>query len=410
MIILILIIGFSMSISFLCSIFEACLLSISSVDIGRISVKKPKGAKILSSFKDNIQKPIAIILIVNTLAHTIGASLSGARFNSLFGAKWIWAFSLIYALAMIQWTEILPKTLGVKYNKFISSVIAYPLQIMIYLFSPIVWVIELLNKPFVGKSRKKSKLGTIDELSAIASYAYINKSISKNQEQIISRTIETSGKKVRDIMIPLKDMKVLKSTMTLSDALIQAHIHNHTRYPLVDESEKDYKVIGYVNFKDITSALNINPHNPSVTGIKRPIMTFTPDDNFNDVFKKMIASHQHIAIIKSPYGKITGLITLEDIIEEIIGEIEDEYDVLPEHLYQITENRFIVGSGLTIDKINHSLNINLPDPEKTLDNWLFLKFDKAIKPSAKLQYKNVSFVIRKVRRNRVYEVILEINR
>jgi CBS domain containing-hemolysin-like protein len=399
-----------MSISFLCSIFEACLLSISSVDIGRISLKKPKRARILSSFKDNIQKPIAIILIVNTLAHTIGASLSGARFNSLFGAKWILAFSLIYALAMIQWTEILPKTLGVKYNKFISSVIAYPLQVMIYLFSPIVWVIELLNKPFVRKSTKKSKLGTIDELSAIANYAYINKSISKNQEQIISRTIETSEKKVKDIMIPLKDMKVLKSNMTLSDALIQAHIHNHTRYPLVDENERDYKIIGYVNFKDITSALNINPDNPSVAGIKRPIMTFSSDDNFNDVFKKMIASHQHIAIVKSPAGKITGLITLEDIIEEIIGEIEDEYDVLPEHLYQITENRFIVGSGLTIDKINHSLNINLPDPDKTLENWLFLKFDKAIKPSAKLKFKNACFVIRKVRRNRVYEIILEINR
>jgi putative hemolysin len=409
MIILILIIAFSMSISFLCSIFEACLLSVSKVDIGKISVRKPNRARILSSFKDNIQKPIAVILIVNTLAHTIGASLSGARFDSLFGARWIWIFSLVYALAMIQWTEILPKTLGVKYNKFISSVIAYPLQTMIYLFSPFVWVIELLNKPFVGKRKKKAKLGTIDELSAIANYAYINKAISLDQEQIISRTIEMAGKKVKDIMIPAKDMKVLKADMTLSDAMIEAHIHNHTRYPLID-TDKDYRVIGYVNFKDIISALNINPHNPSVAGIKRPIMKVSPDDKFNDVFRKMIVSHQHIAIVQSPYSIVTGLITLEDIIEEIIGEIEDEYDVLPEHLYQITENRYVVGSGLTIGQMNSKLNINLPEPEKTLENWMSLTFDKTIKPSAKLEYKEYSFVIRKVRRNRIYEIILEINR
>ncbi|MEO0293317.1 MAG: CNNM domain-containing protein [candidate division WOR-3 bacterium] len=407
MVILLLVIFFSMSISLLCSIFESCLLSISRAAIGEMSIKRPKPAFILSTFKDNIQKPIAVILIVNTFAHTIGASLAGAQFNKVFGGKWILIFSILYSFAMIQWTEILPKTLGVKYNKKIALLIVYPLELTIRIFSPMVWFIELLNRPFVGKSTETSKLKTIDELSALANYAYITKTITKDQEQIISRTIDVSKKKVQDIMIPAKDMKVLRSSMSLSEALIEAHIHNHTRYPLIDDSTEAFKVIGYVNFKDIISALKINPHDPSVVGIKRPIMKFSPIESYGEAFRKMTASRQHIAIVESQEGKVLGLVTLEDIIEEIVGEIEDEYDVMPSYLYKITENRYNIGGGVKIEEINKLLNMNLPEPEKALGDWILSYFGVEPKASMRLQHKEANFIIRKIRRNRIIEVILE---
>jgi putative hemolysin len=407
MLTLIFIIFVSMSISFLCSFLEASLLSLSNVTIAKISTKNQKIAGIWHNLKENIQKPIAVILIVNTLAHTIGAALSGAQFNMLYGTEWIFIFSVIYSFAIIQWSEILPKTLGVRYNETIAYFIAIPLKIMVNIFLPIVWIIELFNRPFIGRWLKDSKKGTIDEISILAKYAHLNKLISKDQEQIISRTIGLTSKKVKDIMIPAADMKVLRTSMTLTDALIQAHIHNHTRYPLIDEQNM---VIGYVNFKDIISVLQINPTNPSILGIKRPVMSFYEQDNFQDVFKKMTVSHQHIAVIKSSTGEIKGLLTLEDIIEEIIGEIEDEYDVLPEHFYQIAENRYIIGSGLKIDQINSYLDINLPEPEKTLEKWIHNHFDKTLKPAERIHYENICFIIRKVRRRHIYEMIIEINR
>ena len=123
MTILLVTIFITMGISFLCSVLEACLLSLSLADIGRISDKKPLAAKIWKSFKEGIERPIAVILIINTLAHTIGASLSGAQFEKIFGTKWIISFSIIFSLSMIQWTEILPKTLGVRCNKNIAAVL-----------------------------------------------------------------------------------------------------------------------------------------------------------------------------------------------------------------------------------------------------------------------------------------------
>ncbi|HPO50162.1 MAG TPA: DUF21 domain-containing protein, partial [Spirochaetota bacterium] len=160
----------SMAISALCSLLEACLLSLSLTDIAKISEKKIKVAKIWENFKKNIDKPIAVILIVNTLAHTIGAALSGAQFEKKFGGEWIWLFSLIYSLAMIQWTEILPKTMGVKYNRNLADIFALPLNLLVTIFKPVAFIIHLINKPFEGKKDDRN-FDALSEINTLAHFA-----------------------------------------------------------------------------------------------------------------------------------------------------------------------------------------------------------------------------------------------
>ena len=138
----------SFSVSFFCSLLEACALSLSLTDIAHLSEKKPLIAAIWKRFKENLEKPIAVILIVNTLAHTIGASLAGAQFDKLFGAQWIVVFSVAFSFGMIQWTELLPKSLGVRYNMQIAAWAARPLQFLIKLMHPLVALTNWLNRPF----------------------------------------------------------------------------------------------------------------------------------------------------------------------------------------------------------------------------------------------------------------------
>lgn len=396
----------SMSISALCSLLEACLLSMSHSDIAEMASEKPGMAAIWKRFKGNIQKPIAVILIINTIAHTTGASLSGAQFDGLFGPRWIVLFSFIFSFAMIQWTEILPKTIGVKYNRRIANLSTYPLHFLIVLFTPFIRLIELLNRPFVGKADERERSDTIREISVLSRFAFINNLISRDQERIISRTIGLTKKKAADIMIPRREMKFLHDGMTMMEALVEAHIHNHTRYPLVCRSRND-EITGYINFKDIVSALQINPENPSLGGIARPIMAFREDDDFAVLFQKFTRSHQHIAIVKNGNGDVTGLVTFEDVIEEIVGEIEDEYDELPSYLYPITKTRHIAGGGVTAGRVADALSVGMDNPGLTMHDWIVRRYGADQKPGNRYECDDIVIIVKKIRRTKISEVIVE---
>ncbi|MBN2545986.1 MAG: DUF21 domain-containing protein [Spirochaetes bacterium] len=408
MIFLLIVIILSLSISALCSLLEATLLSISNSDIADMHLKNRKFAEIWKIFKKNIQKPIAVILIINTLAHTIGASISGAKFETLFGFEWIILFSILFSYVMIQWTEILPKAIGVKHNRKIAGIMTIPLYLLVKLFTPVVKIIEFLNLPFVGRKKETVSYDTIKDISLLARFALSNNLINKDQEQIISRTVRLSNIKIKDIMVPREDIKVLKKNMSMMDALVEAHIHNHTRFPLLDDKVLN-KVLGYINFKDIVGALQMNPHNPSLMGIVRPIQTVYEDETFSNVFKKVTLNHQHIVIVKNKRNVFTGLLTLEDLIEEIIGEIEDEYDVLPSHLFPITPNRYIAGGGLLIKQMNEKLDIKLSDPELTINDWINKHFGLQNRSGNNYQVDNNLIIIKKLSRGRVNEIIIEKN-
>jgi len=359
----------ALGISFVCSILEACVLSLSLADIARISEKSPLVAKTWKIFREDIQRPITVILIINTLAHTIGASLAGAKFDQLFGTKWVLVFSLAFSFAMIQWTEILPKTLGVQYNKYIALVVGLPLRYLVMIFKPFVNVVQFLNKPFAKKNQADLKASAVEEISVLARFAALQQIISKDQERIVSQTISLPRIKVTDIMVKKDEIKFLSTKMSLMDALIEAHIHHHTRLPLMEGDNND-KVIGYVNFKDIVSALQTNPKDPSLKGIARPILEVRGNEQVSVLLNKLTRGYQHIAIVRDLEEKVAGLVTLEDVIESIVGEMHDEYDVLPNYVYQIAANRYLAGGGVGLKVLQEKIRSEFPNTEQTLNEWL----------------------------------------
>ena len=311
MIILIVAVTVSLGISFFCSLMEACVLSISTSNIAEISRTSPKTGAIWRQFKANIQKPIAVILIINTLAHTIGAAISGAQFDELYGPKLIWLFSLAYSLFMIQYTEILPKTLGVRFNTIIARSVTIPMRIAMKLFGPFIALIEFANRPFEGSTGKATS-SVIDEITLLASSAVTDKSLSQEQASLITKSVQMSSRSVRDIMVPANQVIYLDASMSLNDAFLASHIHRHTRYPL-RSSEDNGRIIGYVNFKDLVTALHIAPEDPTLTGICRPVHFIAEDMPLNILLKSMIREYQHIAMVNDEHGNHTGLITLEDV-------------------------------------------------------------------------------------------------
>lgn len=386
---------------------EACLLSVSLADIGRLSEKKPAAADIWKHFKDNIEKPITVILIINTLAHTIGAALSGAKFEAVFGSKWIIVFSVAFSLVMIQWTEILPKTLGVRYNRKVAAVTALPLKYLIRLFTPFVSVVHFMNRPFESKKRNKAESTAAEEISVLARFAELNNIINKDQQRILSRTVNLANIKVNDVMVPKEEMKFLSTEMSLAEALIEAHMHHHTRFPLIKGNDKE-DVIGYVNFKDIVGVLRTNPKDPSLKGICRPILETKSDEPIPSVLGKLKKSYQHIAVVRDRSGKISGIITLEDIVEAVMGDnIEDEYDIMPDYIYKIADDRYVAGGGVDLKKLGNMLCKSAPSDEKNLNQWLIGLFGRVPKAEERIRHGGCIFTARKIRRSNIYEVIIQ---
>ncbi len=393
-------------LAFTCSLSEACLLSLSPIDIARISEKRPRTAEIWRGFKHNIQKPIAVILIINTLSETMGAAIAGGLFGGLFGSKLIMVFSVIFSFIVIQWCEILPKSLGVRFNKQVACLVARPLLLGVKVLGPVMIFIEWLNKPFLSSGMTKSGYDAIGDINVLARFASYNRLITTEQEGIVARSLKLSQTAVRDIMVARNEIKYLSTDMSLADALIAAHIHHHTRYILVNNGNLD-DVLGYVNVKDIVSAMQTNPKDPSLKGISRPIPVIKVTQFVTELLKGLTKGYQHIALVQDDSGRTAGLVTMEDVVEAIVGDMEDEYDLLPTHVIHLSDVRFLAGGGVSLSLLKNKTGFNLPDEQGTVNDFL-LNITKGFPAvETKITYNNVVFIVRKVRRSKIHEVIVE---
>jgi putative hemolysin len=396
----------SLSVSFLCSLMEACLLSLSNTDIAGFTERAPRIAGIWRSFKSNIQKPIAVILIINTLAHTIGAAISGARFDALYGPKWIWLFSIGYSLFMIQYTEILPKTLGVRFNRRLATISAVPLLAFVKILRPLIAVIQFANRPFEGNTR--GERGSVaDEISTLARFAVVDRQLSQEQASLITRSIQMSAARVADIMVERDHIVELTDSMNLMQAFEKVHLYRHTRYPLVSDRDPQ-QVMGYVNFKDLVTALHVAPEDPTLKGIARPILSIPETMPLTVLLPKMIRERQHIAIVRDAATQVVGLVTMEDVIESLVGDIEDEFDRPPAMMVRLGENRWRAGGAVRLAQLRERAFPSLPATEVTIDELVKTQAGGALpRPGVLFHYHGVCIRVRRVARDYVYDVVVE---
>ncbi len=196
----------ALAVSALCSLMEATLLSLRPGQIAEIAARRPRIGQVWQQLSSNVERPIASILILNTAAHTIGASVAGAEFQQLYGERWLWGFSIVFTFLMLQFTEILPKEVAVRYNRQAAFWIARPLAWMVRMMRPIQAVVHLINRPFGGVSPRPHAFTAIEEIDALSGFARLSGEISGELESILKRGAHLSGSKVREVMRPRVDI------------------------------------------------------------------------------------------------------------------------------------------------------------------------------------------------------------
>ncbi len=406
MLILALILGISLSISFLCSLLEACLLSIGSADLALLDQQSARLGRTWRGFKDNLQHPLAAILILNTLAHTLGATFAGAEFEKHYGEDWLLGFSILVTFVMIQWTEILPKALGARYNRALAPIVAAPLAWAILLLKPVVRLIHALNRPFERGDARRGP-STVEEIRALARFALVSRTLEPPQERMISGMALYSELPVGDLMVPREEMSFLSLSMTPAEALIKAHCDSHTRYPLCEGNDPD-RVVGYVNFKELVAILRTNPADGTLRGIARPIRSVAPDVTVAALLSDFAREHQHLAVVRDPAGATVGLITLEDILETPLGNLLGELDTLPTMFHALSATVYMAGGGVPAAQAAARIGAALDQPAGTLSDWMIARLGRPPRPGDTLAAGGARFTVRRVRRHRVFEAMIEL--
>ena len=310
--------------SFICSLAEAALLSMTPSFIADVQETNPKKAKMLKRLKvDNIDQSLAAILTLNTVAHTLGSIGAGAQATIVFGSAWFGLFSAIMTLAILFLSEIIPKTLGTVYWRQLSGMVVYFVRGIIILLYPLIWISERLTKLLVRG--KEPHVFSRREFSALASIGEEAGQIDPLEARIIRNLLAFGAIKVEDIMTPRSVMLAFEQTKTVAEVMADRPKLTFSRLPIY-EGDLD-NITGFVLKTDMLLAkVNHAMHKP-LTQFERDISFVFSKMKLFDLLELMLKNRIHIAITVGEYGEVKGLVTLEDVFETLLGlEIVDEID------------------------------------------------------------------------------------
>ena len=281
------------------------------------------GGKTFKHLRRNVEKPIAAILSLNTIANTAGAAFAGAAATAVFGQQWLGYFSAIFTLSILIFSEIIPKTAGVVYGRSLAGPVAYALKALVWTMGPIIWLMGRITS-LIGR-RSAEEAVTAEEIQVMARVSRRTGGIKIFQEQAIERVLTLQEKTAKDVMTPRTVIFSLNKALKLSEAIKVAGKWEHSRIPLFDKSPED--VVGIVHTKDILVALTEEQTEDHLANLMRPIHFVAETARLNMVLGEFLELKQHLFAVIDEYGGLAGLISLEDILEEILGrEIVDESD------------------------------------------------------------------------------------
>ena len=313
-----------LSISCICSVLEAALYSISASQIELLARQGRKSGRILKLLYDDIQRPISAILSLNTLANTGGAAIAGAAFAGVFGRSNEVYFTGALALSVLIFSEIVPKTIGVLYARSLATFIARPIQWLVWIFTPLIWLNYFITRLITRNSSSIQDISA-EEIEIIARMGRQAGAIAPEQERIIRNILNLHGLRAGDVMTPRTVVMSLDRNLTVSAAREQAGGWPHSRVPVYDQNKES--MIGVVMRRDVFNALADGRADLTLGALERRAH-FVPElARLDQLFKEFLQRREHLFLVVDEYGDFAGIITLEDVLEEIVGvEIVGEFD------------------------------------------------------------------------------------
>ncbi len=323
-ILLVLYILLALVFSFLCSVAEAVLLSITPSFIADLRDRKPKLAALLKRLKqDNVDQSLAAILTLNTIAHTVGAIGSGAKATVVFGSAWFGLFSAVMTLMILFLSEIIPKTIGAVHWRKLAGLTARFVRLLIWCLYPLIWISEALTR-LIARGESGHTFSR-DEFIAMAGIGERGGQIDEQESRIIRNLFRFGSLKACDIMTPRTVIAAFPQDMTVSEALDTRHKAQFSRLPLY-QINIDH-VIGFILRDDLLLSKAQDRGDERLETLKRNLLTVSGEMKLSELLTFLLDHRQQLALVVGEFGGTEGLVTLEDVVETLLGlEIVDEMD------------------------------------------------------------------------------------
>ncbi|MEN6407813.1 MAG: hemolysin family protein [Thermoguttaceae bacterium] len=426
-------------------VFAGYEIALAAVTVPRLQVllrEGRAGSKAALYMKENMEASLAGVQLAITLCGALAAAIGGVGaaedikpfLHDRVGLSPVASAVLAVAVVVVPLTfltimfgELMPKVFSLRNKEWVCLRLSPVMRWFCLSVWPIVWLFETAVmglmawserrwRPKVDASAKR-EAAPLQELRAHAAYARASRLIGEREEHIILGAARFSSRTVQEIMLPAENISMLNVNASLGESLVAAHLDMHTRFPVAQQPGDPQSIRGYVNFKDLVALMRLSPHEASLKAILRPLPSLDANLKLTACQERMIREHAHIALVRDAAGLVVGLITLEDILEELVGDIQDEYDRLPVHVVP-SGWAWVVGGGLPLDRLKELTGIDLtsdPPPKehspeggvRTLSDWILGHLPDVVHGGEILERGDVRIVVRKIRRQKVLEAQVE---
>ena len=314
---------FALSFSFLCSIAESVLLSVSLSFAKTKEGQGSKSARLLLRFKEDISRPLSSILSFNTIANIVGAAGVGAQTTAIWGEAYFGVVSAALTILLLFLSEIVPKSIGTRYWRTLAMPVALIVNVMIFIMYPVVWVSQGITK-FISGGKPQEKVSR-EEIATLTDIGLEEGVFAESESKTIKNLIRLRSIKADEVMTPRTVVVSVQEDTRLSDFFDDPDVRRFSRFPVYDKNPDN--ITGYVLKYDITDCLGKGAGHLPVRDVRRPVVVCFESITIPKLFDILLEKKEQMAVLVDEYGGMSGIVTLEDIIETIFGfEIIDERD------------------------------------------------------------------------------------
>ena len=314
----------AIGVSFLCSILEAVLLSVTPSFAEKILSDRPRAGGMLSQVKERLDESLSSILILNTFAHTMGAAGVGAQALQVFGQKWETLIAVLLTLAILYFSEIIPKTLGATFWRQLAIPSAFIIAWLVKLVYPLVWISTRLTRLFSGN---KGQEITREEIIALASLGLRDGTLMSQENEYLANILKLREIRTEEVLTPRSVVHMLQQNLTVTEALDQAETRRFSRMPIFGDGIDDIK--GKVMRSDLFEAERDGQGSAPIKQFAKKIVRVSEKLPVQQLLDLFIKNRAHLFLVEDEFGQTAGIVTLEDAIETLLGrEILDERDTV----------------------------------------------------------------------------------
>jgi len=385
---------------------ETALVSLSRLRVRHLAEKRGGAAKILMKLKDDPQRMLTTILIGNNLANIAAAAMATSVAMGLFQSHAVSIATGSMTLLILIFGEITPKSLATQFNEPYAKFVAYPIWYLSIIFYPFIklfdWFFRSLIKIF-GRDVKQPTV-TEDYLKSMVAISEEEGSIKGIEKEMIQKIFEFDDIDVSEVMTPRTDMVLLNSGLKIKDVLKTVLKKPYSRIPVYEKTRDN--LVGIVFLRDIMKMLSRNRTSTALSKIMKTPYFVPETKKIDSLLKQFQKRKEHMAIVVDEHGIITGLVTIEDILEEIVGEIMDETDKLDPNIRKVRKKEWMVKGKTDIDEVNEKVKMDIKNEEgyDTLGGFILSRTGKIPKKQEKIEYSGFTMIIEEVEEHRILRV------